>query len=103
MTEVSMEVDKRSKKNFTSILQALASVGQASAARALGVSESTVSRMKESELERFALLLAVLGLKAVSGDARCYEPQVIQAIFTLAKRSLDGMENAHEALSWGDE
>lgn len=99
MAPLSMKGNERARKNLQSILQALATVGQASVAEAIGVSESTVSRMKDGELERLAQLLAALGLKVVPEAVKCYEPAFIESIFQLAKQRMAQVESASE-LSW---
>jgi hypothetical protein len=73
MNPVSAQVTERARKNHTLILQRLASVGQSQLAQALGVSESAVSRMKDKELADLSKLLAVLGLKVVPLEMRCFD------------------------------
>lgn len=94
MAELFPDVAERSRKNESIILRRLASVGQAVVATGLGLHESSVSRMKDGELERLSRLLAILGLKAVPIEMRCYPENEINAIFTLARQSL---ERAHSA------
>lgn len=61
---VSSEAKAIARKSFAKILQQLQEVGsQQKAAKVLGVSESTVSRMKTEQAEHFCLLLASLGLR----------------------------------------
>lgn len=99
MGSVSSQSSERSRKNLTVILKALAGVGQAVAAGFMGVSESTVSRMKESELEKFCDLLSAVGLKVVPIDYHCYPEDEIAALRVLARRS-DVLRAS--ALSWED-
>lgn len=76
---------ERSRKTVQVVLQALASdASAASVAAAMGVSESTISRLKNDHLESFALLLAHLGLKVVPVGVQCYEPQYIALVHQLA-------------------
>lgn len=101
MSTLSAAVADRSRKNLAAILQRLASIGQAKAAEALGTSESTVSRMKDKELEQLAKLLAVLGLKVVPVEMRCFDPDAIGAILALAKARLASIERP-EQLAWDE-
>lgn len=72
------------------------SESQAHAASCMGVSESTVSRMKDQELEKLSGLLAACGLKVVPIDMHCYPEAEIEALRVLARRSdilrADGLE-----------
>lgn len=78
MTSASQEPDERARKNLSVLLRKLSSVGQSTAAAGLGVSEATISRMKsEGDLERFARLLALCGLKCVPLEMRCYPPDQV--------------------------
>lgn len=99
MATVNVPASDRARKNLKTILQALATVGQGPAADAIGVSESTISRMKDGDLDRLAQLLAVLGLKVVPETVKCYEPKFIESIFQLAKQRMSQVESASE-LSW---
>ncbi len=89
--ELSAEVSARARKNATLILQRLASVGQAALAEALGVSESTISRWKDGDLEKIALTLAVLGIKIVPLDYRCVDPRKLDALLALAEDGFDAL------------
>lgn len=92
MPTLDEQTTARARKNHQVILQALASVGQGPVADALKVHESTISRLKEpqeaknrpSELEEFATLLAVCGLKPVPVTVECYEPDYIAALHVIA-------------------
>lgn len=97
---LSGDTEKQARKNLSSLLQRLASLGQVHAARALSTSESTVSRMKEGEFERMANILAALGLKAVSTDMRCMSATEKELIQSLAK-SLEE-DKSVELQSFGD-
>ena len=61
----------RAKKGQTLILKAMADGTQAALAVAMGVSETTVNRLKADHLENMTLMLAHLGLKIVPSDYRC--------------------------------
>lgn len=101
-TPVSAAVAERARKNLSMILQRLSSVGQNTVAEGIGKSETFVSRLKEEDLERFALILALLDLKAVPTDMRCYPEAQIEAIFTLAKSHMQALDSA-EKLSFEEE
>jgi len=76
MDTVSPMQDARTRKTFTILLRALASVGQRATADALGVSETTISRMKsDGDLERFSRLLTVLGFKPVPVASKVVTPE----------------------------
>lgn len=99
---------ERARKNLAAILTRLSSAGQARAAEAIGVSESTISKMKSkqgdarsSDLELLAGLLAYCGLKVVPVEMRCFNPEKIGAILTLAKDNLANIAGP-EQLSWED-
>lgn len=99
MSEISHEQADVARKSQSTILQRLASVGQNEIAKALGVSEATVSRMKSEQAESFAVLLAVLGLKVVPTVNRCYPPEHIGHLEYFAKL---GMQQAPTALEWDE-
>lgn len=100
MTTPSLTVDERARKNLAGILRALASVGQARVAEAMGVSESTVSRWKDEggELERFARLLAVLGQKNVGQDRECVKGDEFRFMTRIASRALANEEAAQRLM-----
>jgi DNA-binding Xre family transcriptional regulator len=99
MSPVSMNPDERTRKNERAILHGLASRGQAAVAEALGVSESTVSRMKDGDIERLAKMLALCGLKIVPEEVHCYDAKFMESMLFLARRQLERMDNV-EQLQW---
>jgi transcriptional regulator with XRE-family HTH domain len=103
MTAASSVIDSgRSRKNESTILQALARVGQNEVARRMQVSDSTVSRFKNGELLQWASFLAALGLKVVPEAMKCYDPKQIRAVFELAKARLNAIDEPQE-LAWGED
>jgi len=94
--------DERARKNEMAILRGLAQAGQRRVAECMGVSETTVSRMKEAEIGRVGRLLAACGLKAVPVTMRCYRPESIQALLTLAQERLAQIETP-EQLVWDED
>ena len=57
------------------VLQRLAAATQAATAAAMGVSESTVNRIKTERLEEVLLMVAHLGLKVVPAEFKCVDPE----------------------------
>ena len=97
------------RKNEAMIRKRLSRVGLSTVATAMGVSESTVCRMKEpddkdgrSQISRWASALDAMGLKCVPVHFQCFDPKEIEALFTLAKGRIERMESAAE-LVWDDE
>lgn len=75
MAESSGGASERARKTVQLVLQRLQEPGTGVAvAAAMGVSESTVSRLKTTHLEEMALMLATLGLKVVPAEFRCVNP-----------------------------
>lgn len=64
---------ERAKKAHRLALQRTAAVTQVAVAAAMGVSESTVNRIKTERLEEVLLFLAHLGLKVVPADFKCVD------------------------------
>lgn len=85
METVSAELDARSRKNCSLILRKLSSIGQVRAAQAIGVNESTISRMKEGDFDRIGKLLAALGLKVVPVEMEVMDRKKIDAMLELAR------------------
>lgn len=88
MHEVSPELRERSRKIETLLRNALAEVGQTRVADKMGVSESTVSRLKADDIERMALFIVALGLRVVDTDQRTISASDLQALKHLAARGL---------------
>lgn len=75
---------------------------QSEIAAAMGVSESTVSRFKNEELQKLCRVLAHGGMKITPAEFKCYDPKQIDALFTLAKGQFDRAENVDDVLLWED-
>ena len=89
---LSDELSERSRKNFSTILRALSSVGQVHAAAGIGVHESTMCKWKDGgELERTAKLLAVLGIRLITDDMKVVRASEFEAILQLAKARMAEM------------
>ena len=95
---LSSEVEARSRKNLAAILQKLGSTGQGKLAESLGVHESTVSRLKDGEFERWAKALAILGLQIAPSDQKLYPQDQIDAFFILIRARMNSAGNADEFL-----
>lgn len=79
------------------VLRALAQPGsQADIAQQLGLSESTVSRLKNEHLEPLCGMLALAGLKIVPADVRYCRPEQLNALLVLARERLVQVESADE-------
>lgn len=79
---------ERARKTVKCVLQALSSTPATAVAAAMGVSEPTISRLKNEHLESFAKMLAHLGLKVVPVEMRCFDPRYIEALQVLAEAEL---------------
>lgn len=102
MSEVSSSASDTSCKIERAILHALADHGQAHAAAVMGVSESSVSRMKDGQIEAMSRLLAAIGLKVVPAQYKCLDPIKAQAMVTLYEAAMQRITNPVELL-FGDE
>lgn len=96
MASLSPAIADRSRKNLTAVLRGLATVGQARAAELLGIHESTVSRMKDTEIERIAALLSALELKCVPAAMQLIEPERINALRVLARIGVEHADTPSE-------
>ncbi len=81
-------------------MQRLVSVGQKSVADAIGLSESTVSRWKEGEIERWAKLFALLGLQVVPVSAVVVNAEYLRSLETLAELGLKAEKKRPGPLGW---
>jgi len=77
------------------VFQRLAAVGQDEVAKALGLSDSTVSRMKD-EVPRFAGMLERLGLKVVPVEMQCYDEKTIASILVLANQRMAQLQTPQQ-------
>lgn len=98
-----MTPDESARKSYSAVLQALAdpesTCNQSKLAERLGVSESTVSRLKNDQLLEILRMLAHMGFKVVPNTVRCYPADQIGAIFALAKERMAQLQSV-EQLSW---
>lgn len=98
-SQLNPEQEARARKNYSLIVQRLASVGNAPVAHAVGCDESTISRMKPEKFLEFARILAVLDLKVVGNEMKCFNEKEIAAILHLTKSKLSEVESV-EQLEW---
>ena len=83
-----MTPDDRARKIETLIRNRM-NGNQHQIATALGLSESSISRLKESQIAQFSLLLAHLGIKAVPVEMHVYDEDEINALLTIARKRLE--------------
>lgn len=102
MSELSNSMLERSRKIERAILHALADKGQATVGTDIGASESTVSRLKDGQIETLSKVLAACGLKVVPSEYKCIDPRKAQAMVTLYEAAMSKIPNTVELL-WGDE
>lgn len=104
MTPLSSTPAERARKISCVVLQRVQrDATQAALATAMGVSESTVSRMLAPDhLDKMALMLAHAGLKVVPVERICVDPQMYEAMTRIASRAMADTETA-QRLVWGDE
>jgi hypothetical protein len=86
------------QRNLSAILKALAEISQVRVAERMGLSGTTVSRMKDEELERFALLLAACNLVVQPRSYQAIDPEKLRALKVLAR---DSLEQETRGDSWG--
>lgn len=79
MSELSANPVEKARKAHARVLQSMQAPGKGGAiAVVLGVSDSTVSRMKTEHLESALQLIYALGFKVVQGDSKCIDPATYQ-------------------------
>ncbi len=98
--QLSQEQNARAREFEALILQQLASVGQRAVAEAVGVNESTVSRWKEGDIERWCKVLALLGLQLVPESAMVVNAEYLHSLETLAELGLKAEKKRPGPLGW---
>jgi len=88
MTELSPIQLELSRKIERIVLHSLAERGQSAIAGAVGLSESTISRLKDGSLETFSKVLAVMDLKVVPTSYRSIDPERMRAFCTLFEAAM---------------
>lgn len=92
MNALSPEQDARARKNYSQLMQRLGSVGNAAVAHAVGCDESTISRMKPEKFQEFSQILAVLDLKIVPTEMRCFNERDIEMFIHGSKRWMEHIQ-----------
>lgn len=92
----------RTRKIATLVLHHVHDGKQVAIATALGVHESTVSRLLSDHLEKLAQVLAHAGLKVVPEGYRCVDPEVAHAIEIIHTKAM-GRIGSPVSLMWEDE
>jgi len=102
MNEVCASVNEMARKSERQILVALSELGQSKVAVLAGTSESTLSRMKDGQIDAICKLIAACGLKVVPARYKCLDPAKALAMVTLYEAAMQRINNPIELL-WGDE
>jgi predicted XRE-type DNA-binding protein len=83
------EPSVRARKIASSILRAAQrEATQAAIAAAMGVSESTISRLLSDHLDKFAHVLAHAGLKVVDAEFRCIDAKTFAAFEVIYEKAM---------------
>ncbi|HFH4759492.1 TPA: CII family transcriptional regulator [Pseudomonas aeruginosa] len=99
-SQLNPERDARAREFESLILNRLLSVGQKTVADTIGVSESTVSRWKEGEIERWCKVLAHLVLQLVPEQAVVVNADYLRSLETLAELGLRAEKKRPGPLGW---
>ena len=76
MTTALLSPGESARKAASAVLQALAKPGtQGAIATAMGVSDSTISRIKNERLDEVLLLISYAGFKLVPREYKCVRPE----------------------------
>jgi transcriptional regulator with XRE-family HTH domain len=86
--EMSVGVRDRSSRMYSQLLRAMDEVTQKRIAALMGVSESTLSALKNDSLERVCMVATICGFRLVSIDEETFDADEISAMRTLAQRGL---------------
>ena len=99
MNELSMSPQEKSRKIVSTILKAIEENGKQTAlATAMGVADSTITRMKGEVLDNFALMLAHSGLRVVPASHICVSPEMFHATTTIVQRAMADPDVARKLL-----
>ena len=94
MSEVSETAHERSRKAHSLVLQGMKEIKQTAIAAAMGISESTVSRIKNEDLEACIQFLYHVGWKVVPQDHRCIPEVQARAWFDSHRREVERMQES---------
>ena len=90
------------RKGHTLVLQKLQEHVQGDVADALGLTDCSLSRLKTAHLEEVIKLLALLGIKLVPAELKCYRPDLIEVIFQEYRQRMVEAKCADDVLRWDD-
>lgn len=100
---LSADLTEKARKAHSTVLRRLQEPGrQAAIATVMGVSESTVSRLKNDCSEQFCMLLSCAGLKIVASERVCVDPETYRAMAHIAGRAMQQPDVASKLL-WEDD
>lgn len=83
------------RQNESAILKAMSEVSQVRIAEQIGVSESAISRLKES-IAQVAAVMAACNLRVTPRSFKAMDPDRVRALEILARDSLDRADSG-----WG--
>jgi hypothetical protein len=89
-------IRETAQRNYTTALKALAELSQTRAAELMGVSDTTVCRLKSSELEQICTLLAACCLRVTPTSCEVYDEAFIAALRTLARHGINASPKSQE-------
>lgn len=92
-----------SRNMQSQILQAIDATGQQTVASCIGIDPTAITKMKSAQgtakhgdIERLCHILAVIGLKVVPADMKCYDASKIDILFRLAKDNFQRLEEVDD-------
>jgi hypothetical protein len=89
MPELSISSDGKARETLAVIFQALSAKGQGAIAKAMDISDSSMSRWKSDEIPVMAKLLCALELKIVPETFTCVDPEYLRSLRVLARKGLE--------------
>jgi predicted DNA-binding protein (UPF0251 family) len=88
---------EKARKAFGAILRVLQTGGkQGQVAVAIGVSDTTMHRLVNEQMERCVQALYHAGFKVVPQDMKCYPSQDVEAWYAAYKRQIEHSETAEK-------
>lgn len=103
MSLVSNDPRERARKMESFILRRLQEPGrQVALSTAIGVSESTISRLKNEQLNNFCLVLAHLGMQVIPEDVLAVDEHLAASMLSLAQQGWSQIRTVQD-LRWKGE
>ncbi|MEO6147041.1 MAG: CII family transcriptional regulator [Sulfuriferula sp.] len=100
MPEVLPAPSETARKIESTILRRFASVGQTTVAKAIGGSDTKISRMiSDGDIREFSVMLTALGLKTVPTEMKCYNPKDIEYLL-YCQQQYARMLSTPDQLEW---